>query len=208
MLRVGLTGGIASGKSAVLRLLQQRGAVVFSADEAARAVLSPKSSALRQIREAFGAHVFATDGTLLRSQLAALIFQDAQARQTLNQITHPPILRLLAAQIESAQCELSPQNIVIAEIPLLYEDRLQSWFDVVAVVSASQEIRLQRLAERNGLTREEGIKRLKAQIPLEEKAAYADIVIENNGDLLALSEEVKSLWQTLQTLNAQKSHEI
>lgn len=208
MLRVGLTGGIASGKSLLLRLLQEQGAVVFSADEAARAILTPHGEVLRQIREVFGESVFEADGTLFRSRLAALIFQDAEARRTLNRITHPPLLRLLSFQIESAQYELSPETVVVVEVPLLYEDHLQSWFDLVVVVSSTREVCLQRLMERNGLTREEGIKRLQSQKPLEEKAAYADIVVENNGEGIALRDSAKSLWETLKRQNVQKSFEI
>lgn len=205
MLRVGLTGGVASGKSSVLRLLAERGAVAFSADEAARATLAPDGCVLRRIREAFGDGVFAPDGTLLRKRLAAIVFDDAEARQTLNRITHPPILRLLHFQMESAQHELSPKSIVVVEIPLLYEEGLQGWFDLVAVVSAPQEAALKRLASRNGLTQEEAIKRLQSQTPLEEKAAKADIVVENNGGLQELATATDNLWRLLQTRNRQKS---
>ncbi len=208
MLSVGLTGGIASGKSSVMRLLQEHGAITFSADEAARAILAPNGSVLTQIRQAFGENVLHPDGTLNRSQLASIVFSDPEARQTLNQITHPPILRLLSAQIESVHYELTPQSIVVTEMPLLYEDHLEHWFDRVVVVTSNEAKCLSRLQERNKLTPEQAKQRLQAQLPLQEKTARADIVIENNSDYPALVQATQRLWYTLQGLLAQKSFEI
>src|SRR4051794_34299415 len=113
---VGITGGLATGKSLVTALFRAEGAVVFSADEAARAVLEPNGPVLREIARAFGAEMLRPDGSLDRARLARRIFADAQARAQLNRITHPPILRLLRAQIEGAQDDLPPGTVIAVEV--------------------------------------------------------------------------------------------
>ncbi len=194
-MRIGLTGGIASGKSFVLRTFAELGAVTFSADEAARAILAPQGSVLKAIAQTFGASVLYPDGSLNRNLLAQSIFKDATLREKLNSLTHPPLLRLLAAQIESVYYELAPQVPVIVEIPLLYEVGLESWFDQVVVVYATPAEQVERLCKRNKLSRREAEARLLAQMPLEEKRARADIVLENHSDEISLTRATQRLWR-------------
>src|SRR5690348_5304575 len=121
MLVVGITGGLATGKSLVTRRLHELGAVMFSADEAARAVLAPHGPVLAQIAADFGADMLTADGRLDRTRLGQRVFADATARAHLNQIMHPPILRLLRAQIDACRVDLPPTTVVVVEVPLLFE---------------------------------------------------------------------------------------
>ncbi len=195
---VGITGGIATGKSLVTRLFQAQGATVFSADEAARAVLAPGGPVLRAIAQAFGPEMLRPDGTLDRARLAQRIFADPQARAQLNRITHPPILRLLRAQIEGALDDLPPDTVIAVEVPLLFETHLEDWFDHIVVVSASEAVQLARLRARNGLDIAQARQRLAAQGPLADKIARADTVIENNGSISEVAQAVAALYQRLQ----------
>src|SRR5438105_7238577 len=124
---VGITGGLATGKSLVTALFKAEGATVFSADEAARAVLEPNGPVLREIAQTFGAEMIRPDGSLDRARLAQRIFADPKNRERLNRITHPPILRLLRAQIEGAQADLPPGSVIAVEVPLLFETNMQDW---------------------------------------------------------------------------------
>lgn len=196
---IGVTGGIATGKSLVTQLLQAKGATVFSADEAARAVLSPHSPLLEAIARAFGGDMLLPDGSLDRARLGQRIFQDAQARAQLNSLLHPPILRLLRAQIESARRDLSSGAVIAVEVPLLYETNLQRWFDRVVVVSAPEALQIARLCAREGIDSEEARQRLKSQWPLTAKVARADYVITNDGSLADLAMAVDRLWKALQS---------
>ncbi len=194
---LGITGGLATGKSLVTRLLHARGATTFSADEASRAVLVPGGPVLRRIADVFGPTVLTPDGQLDRAALGRRVFADSQARRQLEQILHPPILQLLRAQIESAQDDLPPRSVIAVEIPLLYETNLQSWFDLIVVVTASESIQIARLRARNGLSEAEARRRIAAQWPLADKAVRADVVIANNGTRAELEAAVDALWQKL-----------
>lgn len=197
MLTVGITGGLATGKSAVTALLRDYGATVFSADEAARAIMTPDGPTIRQILGAFGPSVRNMNGSLNRAYLAEQIFTDNQARKTLDHITHPPILRLLRAQVEACFRDFPTTLVIAVEVPLLFEAKLQTWFERIVVVSASEEIQVSRLASRNHLSEIEARQRIAAQMPLQAKVALADYVINNEGALPALHQEVIRLWQDL-----------
>lgn len=192
---VGITGGLATGKSAVAELFRERGMTVFSADEAARATLT--ESVKSAIAEAFGPEMLHPDGSLNRARLGMRVFADPEARERLNRITHPPILRLLRAQIESARKDLAPGSLVAVETPLLYETELSGWFDSVIVVSASESVQLARLQSRNGLDRAEALRRIHAQWPLKDKEARADYIINNNGTRAELEQAVDALIERL-----------
>ncbi|HLK57500.1 MAG TPA: dephospho-CoA kinase [Chthonomonadaceae bacterium] len=194
---VGITGGIATGKSQVTRLLALQGATTFSADDAARAVLTPNGPVLQAIVRTFGPEMLLPDGQLNRAQMASRIFADPPARETLNRIMHPPIRRLLYDQIESAQEDLPPGSVVAVEIPLLFENNLQHWFERIVVVTASESIQVARLMTRNGLSEAEARNRLAAQWPLADKVARADDVIVNEGSWRALECAVEALWKRL-----------
>lgn len=196
---IGITGGLATGKSLVTRLLGAKGATVFSADEAARAVLSPNGAVLQEIVRAFGPEMRRPDGSLDRGRLGQRIFADPEARERLNRIMHPPILRLLRAQIESARADLPPDAVIVVEVPLLYETGMQDWFDRVVVVTASEASQIARLQARNGLDEAEARRRLAAQWPMREKVRLADEVVINDGTREEAAEAVEALWQRLKS---------
>lgn len=200
MPRIGITGGVATGKSTVAKLMQERGAIIFSADEAARAVVGPGSSALRKIAATFGPDYLLPDGSLNRPNLAQRIFSDPQARRTLEKITHPLIERLLLAQMEAARKDFPPDPLVAVEVPLLYEAGREGWFDKIVVVASSEETQIARLRWRNGLSSEEARARIAAQMPLSEKIARADIVIWNEGDLNQLAAQVDAALRQIDSV--------
>lgn len=194
---IGVTGGIATGKSRVMQLLRENGAIVFSADEAARAVLNPGGSVLQTIASEWGSDVLNPDGTLNRPALGAKIFADDRARRKLNAIMHPPILRLLRAQIEAAQDDF-PLSLIAVEVPLLFETNLQFWFDRVLTVAASRDVQIARLRGRDGLTQTQAEQRIAAQMPLQNKISRSDDVVWNDGNPSELKKCVKkclSRWQ-------------
>jgi dephospho-CoA kinase len=195
MLIIGLTGGLATGKSLVTQLLARHGAVVFSADEAARVVVAPDGLIVREIVAAFGPEVLTPDGALDRTYLARRIFSDADSRAQLNHITHPPILRLIRAQIAAVREDLPPHTVAVFEVPLLFEGKMQDWFERIVVVTASETVQVRRLLERNGLDEAEARRRLAAQLPLASKIARADYVVPNDGSLPDLVAAVDALWQ-------------
>ena len=184
MYLIGLTGGIASGKSAVAQRLAEHGAVVVDADVLAREVVEPGTPALAAIADRFGSDVILPDGGLNRPALGAIVFTDPEARLALNGITHPAVwkrARELFAEANSAD----PQAIVVYDVPLLAEaaaDRPIT-FDLVVVVNASAETRLNRLVELRGLSPDEARHRIASQASDAERLAIADVVIESDGTL-------------------------
>ncbi|HEY5948594.1 MAG TPA: dephospho-CoA kinase [Kofleriaceae bacterium] len=185
---IGLTGGIASGKSAVAKLLQARGAAVIDADKLARDVVAPGQPALAELVARFGAAILAANGTLDRKRLAAIAFSDEQARRDLNRITHPRIASASAQAI--ATWSDAGANVVFYEAALLIENRVHTGLSGVIVVSAPAEIQQQRLMARDSLSAEDALARIAAQLPLADKLKVATWVIENHGDLDALTVEV------------------
>lgn len=187
--RVGLTGGIGSGKTAVAALLAERGAIIIDADALAREVVAPGTPGLSSIVEAFGPSVLQSDGSLDRGALASLVFADRAKLETLNGITHPLIASESARLIDSA-----PDGaVVVYDMPLLVENGLATGWDLVVVVDAPDEVRLRRLEER-GLEREDAHRRMAAQATRQERLAVADVVIDNGGTQDALREQVDRLW--------------
>ena len=190
MLRVGLTGGIASGKSEVSRRLAELGAVLVDADVLAREVVEPGTDGLAEVAEAFGPEVLADDGGLDRAALGAVVFADPRRRELLNSIIHPRV-RARAAEIAAT----APDGaVVVQDIPLLVETGQAASFDVVVVVDAPDDVRIRRLEERNGLTEEQARARMTAQATREERLAVADHVVENTGTLEELRAAVDRLW--------------
>lgn len=195
----GLTGGLASGKSAVAAILRDLGAAVVSADAIAREVVEPGSEALREIVEAFGAEVVGPDGRLDRARLAALIFADPAARARLNAITHPRIRERMRREVERLQRSLSPQAVIILDIPLLLDTAPRDTFplDGVIVVAVDKATQLDRLRRRDGLSDEEARRRLRVQRPLREKVAEADWLIDNSGTPDETRRQVEAFWRRL-----------
>ncbi len=188
---MGLTGGIASGKSEVSRRLAELGAVLIDADLLAREAVEPGSEGLAEVVREFGPGVLQDDGALDRAALGAKVFADPERRGQLNAIVHPRV-RARAAELMAAA---SDDAVVVQDIPLLVETGQAGSFDVVVVVDAPDDLRIRRLAERNGMTREEAAARMAAQATREERLAAADHVIENSGSLDELRAAVDRLWQ-------------
>lgn len=197
---LGLTGGIAAGKSSVAAIFAECGATVVSADQLAREVVAPGSAVLQELVAAFGASILTPSGELDREQLGQLIFADPQARRRLNTITHPAIARLA----ESRLWELRRQQVplVIYEAPLLFEAGAESRVDRVLTVVATPEAQLERLCRRDRLTPEAARERMAAQWSQAEKVVRADYVIDNSGPLAATRGQVLALYQHLLAASA------
>ncbi|HVT70728.1 MAG TPA: dephospho-CoA kinase [Trebonia sp.] len=195
MLRVGLTGGIGSGKSAVSERLAARGAVVLDADKAARAVVEPGTPGLARIAETFGPGVLAADGSLDRARLAAIVFADEAAREKLNEIVHPLVREHIHAAEETA-VRSGPDTIVVHDIPLLAEARSTTDFDVIVVVDIPPDLQVARLARR-GMPEDQARARMAAQATRDQRLAIADIVIDNSGTLEDLDRRVAEVWTDL-----------
>jgi dephospho-CoA kinase len=201
MLRVfGLTGGIGSGKSTVAALLRERGVPVVDADELAREALAPESPGLQAVIEGFGPDVLLPDGSLDRKRLGALVFSDPEARKKLNGITHPIVRRL--SQERFAALEAQGVELAGYDVPLLFEVGLDQALRPVVVVAASEATQLERILARGGLSRDEAKARIAAQLPLAEKRARADHVLENDGSLAQLSAQVDALVERLRAGSA------
>lgn len=192
MIRVGLTGGIGSGKSTVARLFADRGALVIDADRIAREVVEPGEPALAEIAQRFGAEVTAPDGSLDRSALATIVFQDAAALADLNAITHPRIAQRTAELIDTAPDDA----VVVYDVPLLAENGLVEGWDAVIVVEADRDVRVHRLIER-GLDESDIEARMSRQATDEQRRAVADIVIDNSGTLDELRHAVDMAWSQI-----------
>lgn len=189
MRRIGLTGGIGSGKSTVAQLFADLGAQVIDADAIAREVVEPGSEGLAALIDAFGPRILSRDQSLNRQALADIVFADPHARQTLNGITHPRI----AARTAELIAALPDDAVLIHDVPLLVELNMQSAYDLVVVVDAPDELRVKRLVDR-GHTPEDARARIAAQAPRQQRLAVADILIDNAGDLEDLSRQVRSAW--------------
>jgi len=189
---IGITGGVATGKSLVARLFGQLGAVVLSADAVACEVTAPHSPAVTRIESEMGER-FVRDGALDRAALGAHVFADAEARRRLESIVHPEVLRRLRANIEDLRNRADPPEVVIVEVPLLYEVGMENWFDEVIVVTAREAEQVRRLRERDGLSEAAALARIGAQMPLAQKRARADHVIANDGDVADLAAQVDAV---------------
>ena len=193
MLRVGLTGGIASGKSTVADELARLGALVIDADRLAREVVDPGTPELAKVAERFPDTV--VDGRLDRAKLAAVVFADPQARRDLERIIHPAV-RKRAAELEQSA---PPGSVVVHVIPLLVETGQESDFDLCVVVDVDHETQLSRLLARDGMTRAEAEARIGAQATREQRLAAADVVIDNSGSVTQLREQIDDVWSVLLT---------
>ena len=188
---MGLTGGIGAGKSTVAALLEERGAVVTSADEVARDVVSPGSDGLAAVVAEFGDGILAPDGSLDRSALGRLVFSDDLRRARLEEI----LLPLIAAEAWARMDTVPAGQVVVYDVPLLVEGQMQDMFDLVIVVEADLELRLKRLSER-GMNRDEALARIAVQATDEERRGVADVIVSNSGAMEDLSAEVDRLWST------------
>ncbi|MBU0517204.1 MAG: dephospho-CoA kinase [Proteobacteria bacterium] len=199
---VGLTGGIATGKSTVVDMLRAKGADVIDLDELARVVVEPGRPALDEVRRRFGEVVIAADGTLDRAALGRIVFDDEKARQDLEGILHPAI----SAEERRRSAEFArknPRAIIIIDVPLLFELSLDGAFDTTILIYAPRAVQEERLMARDGFSPQEAQKRLDAQLGIEAKKARAGHVIDNNGPLRALPSEVDRVWKKLKAAEAE-----
>ena len=203
MLVLGITGPLSSGKSTVLKMLEDFGAVTLRADDISRELLRPGQRVLEQVRAAFGEEFFAEDGTLRRKLLAHLIFTDSQARQQLNQIMHPPMVARLRQKVDDYRQEASPPEVLAIEAAILHEMGLGQITDKVVLVTAPEAVRTERLRQRDGLSEEEARLRVKLHDQMGLDKIEADYTINTAGDLADTRRQVKRLWtQLLPTSNA------
>lgn len=187
-----LTGGIGTGKSAVARILRDMGVSVIDADEAVRAVQAPGAEGLRRLVEAFGPSILTERGELDRGRMAAVVFADPKARRRVEEIIHPLVREWMAARhVEALQ---RGADIIVHDIPLLYESRGPEGFDAVLLVYAPEDVQLRRLVQLRGMREEDARARIAAQLPIEEKRRRAPYVIENTGSLDDLREAVRRVW--------------
>ncbi|KOV70880.1 dephospho-CoA kinase [Streptomyces sp. MMG1121] len=193
MLKVGLTGGIGAGKSEVSRLLVQHGAVLIDADRIAREVVAPGTPGLAAVVEAFGEDVLAADGSLDRPRLGSIVFADPDKLAALNAIVHP-LVGVRSRELEEAA---TADAVVIHDVPLLTENGLAPFYDLVIVVDASPETQIDRLVRLRGTTEEDARARMAAQATREQRREIADIVIDNDVPLDALHKRVAEVWDDL-----------
>lgn len=195
MLRIGLTGGIGSGKSAVADLLAGHGAQVIDADLLARRAVEPGTPGLAAIAREFGPAVLTAEGELDRAALGDIVFADPDARARLNAIVHPRVRELAAAAERAAE----PDTVVVHVIPLLVETGQQELFDLVVVVDVDPATQLERVMARDGMDADQAHARLRAQASREQRLAVADLVIDNSGSPSELAQRVAGLWRRLRT---------
>jgi dephospho-CoA kinase len=198
MLRVGLTGGIGSGKSTVSARLAELGAVVLDADKAARAVVEPGTPGLAAIVETFGPGVLVSDGSLDRAKLASIVFADEAALAKLNAITHPLIHEHIRAAEEAAIRAGGDDTVLVHDVALLAEWGRAKEFDLVIVVDVPPETQLERLTGQRGMAEDQARARMAAQATREQRLAVADIVIDNSGSREDLDRRVAEVWGDLQ----------
>ncbi|GLY82605.1 dephospho-CoA kinase [Actinoallomurus iriomotensis] len=193
MLRVGLTGGIGSGKSEVSRRLVALGAVLVDADAVAREVVEPGTPGLAAVVEEFGEQILLPDGGLDRERLGAIVFADDARRERLNAIVHPLVGRRMQELVDEAPADA----IVVYDVPLLTENDLAGLYDLVVVVDAPVEEQVRRLTELRGMTEDAARARIAAQATRERRRAIADRIIDNSGSLESLAAQVDDLWAEL-----------
>jgi dephospho-CoA kinase len=193
MQRIAITGGVADGKTTVLRIFESLGAQTVSSDQLVAALLAPGTEVWEQLIREFGQAITAADGALVRERLAALAFGDPVARRRLNQIMHPAVVRALQAQLRAHEPSLTP---IFVEVPLLIEVALQGSFDAVVVVQATPALQRQRLIAR-GVPPQRARQILQAQLPTRCKTVFADWVIRTHRSLEQVEAQVRRIWRTL-----------
>ena len=196
MLKVGLTGGIASGKSTVSEAFARLGAKVLDADKVAREVVLPGQPAWLKLQQVFGTEYFLPDGEVNRSKLRKLVFADPEKRSKLNAIVHPEVMKEINRRFE--QLTTSAQDaVVVVDVPLLLEVGVAHRFDRVIVVYVTENVQIKRLRQRDGLSLEGARRALSTQMALDKKVEHADYVIDNSGTLDETQDQVEEVWQNL-----------
>jgi dephospho-CoA kinase len=196
MLNVGLTGGIASGKSTVAKMFQAKGAYLIDLDKLAHLVEEPDQIAWKAIVDYFGPDILNEDRTINRVKLGLIVFPDREKLSKLNSIVHPAVFEEWRERIDEIR-EKNAAAIIISDIPLLIEAGMRHQVDVVILVHVSPEDQLQRLMDRNGCSREDAERRLSTQMPIDEKISHADFFIDNKGSLEKTEISVNAVWEEL-----------
>ena len=203
MIIIGMTGGIGSGKSSVAEMFKDEGAYVIDFDYLARVVVEPDTPAWRDIVDYFSLEIISPDRTLNRSKLAEIVFSDAKSRKALEGFTHPRIFEKRDTLLKDIK-KKDPKAIVIIDIPLLFELSLKKKFDKVILVYVSRDVQIKRAVKRGVLAKEEVEKRLKAQIPIEEKKLLSDYIINNEGSLKYTRDQVRKVTHELKKLEKKR----
>ena len=198
MLTVGLTGGIACGKSETAKLLSLNGAKIIDLDQVSREVVQPGTEAWLKITSFFGQEVLCGDGSLNRKRLGEIIFADPKKRKKLNEITHETIIKQV--QIQKDKFKADPSNrgkVLVIMAPLLIEAGMNNMVDRVIVVYCTEEIQKSRLMKRENIDEQEAVRRIRSQMPLEEKMQFANYIIDNSGSLEETKKQVAEIWNSL-----------
>ena len=195
-MKVGLTGGIGAGKSTVADLFSKRGAVVIRSDELARQVIEPQTPGFKQVTSRFGNEIINDEGNIDRAKLAQVVFDDDVALKDLENIVHP----LVRERTNQLMSEQTSETIIVNEIPLLLEKKMESLFDFLVIVISSEKNRLERLSQK-GVLEEQAKARMAKQVNDQDRKAAADFLIVNDGNLDQLEADVQKIWQTLQERN-------
>lgn len=199
MLKIGLTGSIAVGKSFVCDVLREAGAFVVDADRIARDVVAPQTKGLRKIVEEFGAEILLESGDLDRAKMGAIVFADETKRQLLNEIVHPLVIENQDAWLSETALK-SPDGIAVIDAALMIESGSYRRFDKIIVVWCAAEIQIERLMARNDLNREQAIARINAQMPQNEKKLYADFLIDTSDGFAATRDQTIRIYEQLKLL--------
>ena len=197
MFIVALTGGIASGKSTVCDLLEEKGAYILCSDRLAREVVEKGQPAWREIVDHFGETILGADGEIDRARLASIIFCDPDERSFLNSVTHPRIFQLMYELLQKRDAETGGKGIAILDIPLLVDVKAAYMFDLTLVVDTSPEVQVERMTCERGSSQEEAWSRIRSQVSRDERIACADHVIHNAGDMEELRREVDAAWEVI-----------
>jgi dephospho-CoA kinase len=195
-MKVGLTGGIGAGKSTVADLFSKRGAVVIRSDELARQVIEPQTPGFKQVTSRFGNEIVNDEGNIDRAKLAQVVFNDDVALKDLENIIHP----LVRERTNQLMSEQTSETIIVNEIPLLLEKKMESLFDFLVIVISSEKNRLERLSQK-GVLEDQAKARMAKQVNDQDRKAAADFLIVNDGNLDQLEADVQKIWQTLQERN-------
>ncbi|MCL4500723.1 MAG: dephospho-CoA kinase [Deltaproteobacteria bacterium] len=198
MLKIAITGGAGSGKSTVARMFHELGAPLLDADAAAKEAVAVGTPAWEELRRAFGEEYFNPDGALNRAKISQLVFTDPEARQRLNDIVHPRVKAQLQSRLE--ELEQQGADLVMVEVPLLFEAGLAAAYDRVVVVYVDPEDQIRRLQDRDGRGAIEIAGILRAQLPLSDKADQADFVVDDRGSIEDTRSQVEAIWRKLQEL--------
>jgi dephospho-CoA kinase len=196
---LGVTGGIASGKTAVARMLEELGAPIIDFDVLSRVVVEPDKPAWKEIVAYFGEQVLQDDRTLDRKKLSEIVFRDLEKRKKLESFIHPRIYGEFSRLVKEFAAQDSGA-VIQAVVPLLYEVNLQYFFHKVLLVYTPEEIQIERLMKRDGISREMAVNILSSQLPLEEKRSYADFIVDNSGSLEETKKQVQEVWKKLKKL--------